>query len=123
MEAAASGDKLWNCTESWQHLSCLPGPSSVDDPFEMAVERPRPQPLGMSPMPRRPGSEGQESRPAEAAKVGKGKGPASGLPAPKKPRGRADVGGVTLESQEITGWDISEPLLRVGLIPDAHLCQ
>ena len=82
MEAAASGDKVWNCTDSWQHLSCLPGPSSVDDPFEMAVERPRPQPLGMSPRPRRPGSEGQESRPAEAAKVGKG--PASGLPAPKK---------------------------------------
>ena len=56
----------------------------MDDPFEMAVERPRPQLLGTSHMPRRPGSEGQESRPVEAAKVGKGKVPASGLPAPKK---------------------------------------
>ena len=56
----------------------------MDDLFEMAVEWPRAQLLEMSPMPRRPGSEGQESRPAEAANVEKGKSPASGVPALKK---------------------------------------
>lgn len=28
MEAAASEDKVWNCTDSWQYLSCLPGPQA-----------------------------------------------------------------------------------------------
>ena len=86
MEAAASEDRVWNCTDPWQYLSCLPGPSAAEDPFEMAVERSRPQLLGVghAHAVRRPGPDGQDSRPAEVAYPGKGKGPATGQPVPKK---------------------------------------
>ena len=38
MEPAASADRAWTCGDPWQYISCLPGPSSLADPFEFSVE-------------------------------------------------------------------------------------
>ena len=42
MELAASADRAWTCGDPWQYISCLPGPSSLGDPFEMSVEDTQP---------------------------------------------------------------------------------
>ncbi len=36
MELAASTDRAWTSGDPWQYVSCLPGPSSVGDPFEVS---------------------------------------------------------------------------------------
>ena len=36
MEIAASEDRSWTCDDPWQYASCLPGPNSMSDPFEVA---------------------------------------------------------------------------------------
>lgn len=41
MELAASADRAWTCGDPWQYISCLPGPSSMGDPFEMSAEDPQ----------------------------------------------------------------------------------
>ena len=42
MELAASADRAWTCGDPWQYISCLPGSSSLGDPFEMSVEDTQP---------------------------------------------------------------------------------
>ena len=36
MELAASNDRTWTSGDPWQYVSCLPGPSTVEDPFGVA---------------------------------------------------------------------------------------
>ena len=36
MEIAASEDRSWTCGDPWQYVSCLPGPSLMSDPFDVA---------------------------------------------------------------------------------------
>ena len=36
MEMAASKDRTWSNVDPWQYISCLPGPSSARDPFDLA---------------------------------------------------------------------------------------
>lgn len=38
MEMAASEDRMWTCGDPWQYITCLPSPSGVQDPFDMAEE-------------------------------------------------------------------------------------
>ena len=73
METAASGDRKWSGGDPWRYLSCLPGPSSGRDPFDISEKgRPGPpqpsqRPLHLNP-PAHNASEGGTG-------VGKGKRP------------------------------------------------
>ena len=55
METAASEDRMWSSGDPWRYLSCLPGPSSAMDPFDLSekeqvanplpIHRPTPLPI------------------------------------------------------------------------------
>ena len=78
MELAASNDRTWTSGDPWQCVSCLPGPSTVGDPFGVAeVDNQPPQRMGV----------GKGKRPLEAE--GDRGTLATKLP-PKKPK-RAGV--------------------------------
>ena len=99
-EAAAAEDGVWSCGDSWQFISCLPGPSRARDPFEMVEEQPAPQPAGAAQMLQRPAPAQVLQRPGPAQmlqlpgplgqsikmgeSLGKGKGPVDGRPPLKK---------------------------------------
>ena len=38
MEMAASEDWTWTSGDPWQYITCIPGPSGAQDPFDMAEE-------------------------------------------------------------------------------------
>ncbi len=44
MELAASTDRAWTSCDPWQYISCLSGPSSVGDPFEVSEVDTQPPP-------------------------------------------------------------------------------
>ena len=83
MEAAASDDKVWSGGDSWQYISCLPGPVTASDPFEMVGEQRPPQLSGPLQTQDPPGSYGQGSKLADPAK---GRVLTSGKPPLKRPR-------------------------------------
>ena len=102
-EAAAAEDGVWSCGDSWQFISCLPGPSRARDPFEMVEEQPAPQPAGAAQVLQRPAPAQVLQRPGPAQvlqlpgplgqsiksikmgeSLGKGKGPVDGRPPLKK---------------------------------------
>ena len=39
MEAATSEDRCWSSADSWQFLSCLPGPILTPDPLKWQIHR------------------------------------------------------------------------------------
>ena len=38
MEMAASEDKTWTSGDLWQYITCLPGPSTIMDPFSLTEQ-------------------------------------------------------------------------------------
>ena len=56
MELAASADRAWTCRDPWQYISCLRGPSSLEDPFKVS------EAVALAPQ---QSGEGKGKRPAE----------------------------------------------------------
>ena len=85
MEMAAREDRVWTEGDPWQYVSCLPGPSTTQDPFDLAeiaaipqVETNRPPLLAPSLA---------QDRTEPAVTLGKGKRPIDST------SGKAPVGG------------------------------
>lgn len=98
MEQATTEDRVWKEGDPWQYVSCLPGPSSALDPFDLAdqataqQQESRQSPLSlMAPSQRKeqsqPGGPGKGKRPLDSTA---GKAPASGgLPGKRPKKGGA----------------------------------
>lgn len=92
MEMAAREEQEWSAGDPWQYVSCLPGPSSQHDPFNLAEDN-GPAPQGPSHTPLQTPIPADE--PAQSAALGRGKRsaesnagrlPAGGKPPAKKPK-------------------------------------
>jgi len=69
MELAASADRAWTCGDPWQYISCLPGPSSLGDPFDVSeVDTQPPQRTGMGKLKRLAELEGDRGNKPPAKK-------------------------------------------------------
>ena len=90
MELATSEDREWRCGDPWQYVSCLPGPSTTQDPFDLTEQAtPQQLELSQSPLSLTGPSQAQSSglgkgkRPLD---VRAGKAPASSQTPAKKPK-------------------------------------
>ena len=69
MELAASADRAWTCGDPWQYISCLPGPSSLGDPFDVSeVDIQSPQRTGTGKLKRPAEPEGDRGNKPPAKK-------------------------------------------------------
>ena len=87
MKMAAQEDRVWSEGDSWQYVACLPGPSTNQDPFDLAEITATPQ---VEPnRPPLPSSALAQDHMEPAGTLGKGKRPidstSSKAPAGRKP--------------------------------------
>ena len=91
MEMAAREDRVWTGGDPWQYVACLPGPSTAQDPFDLAEQAiPQQQKPSQPPLP--PSVPTQQIRETILGKGGRpldstaAKAPAGGKPPTKKPK-------------------------------------